>query len=195
MNANASSPLAVLPPIHRFDSLTKRINELKPPEEKASEEKKTEDSSAEDDDRGVAKPSVSDDVEKQEREGETLVSSDGAPSEQVEDQGETSKESGEDDVSKEPETEEEKLRREEVILLEDQRGSIMLEMLTCSQFHHVFEDSNADDGLVPNMSDGEGDGDASSTVDKGSSDATAAVEEKEAKEDQQQPPADPSAQK
>lgn len=183
-------------PPDRFDSLTQRINELQPPGESPSEGKKSPtsssetlegSSSAEDDDRGVAKTPVSDDVDKR--------GPDDAPSGEVKggEEGKTTEDGG-DGGSKEPETEEEKRRREEVYLLEDQRGSIMLEMLTCSQFHHVFEDSNADDGLVPDMSDEEGDGDSSSAAGKGE-DSTAAVEEKGAKEDSQQQPADENAQK
>ncbi|CBJ32672.1 expressed unknown protein [Ectocarpus siliculosus] len=53
--------------------------------------------------------------------------------------------------SGEPETEEERLRREELEVLEDKRMVVMVEMFRCSKFHHVLEDSYADDGLVPGM--------------------------------------------
>ncbi|CAN0463928.1 unnamed protein product [Ectocarpus sp. 12 AP-2014] len=77
--------------------------------------------------------------------------------------GEGGEKESEEGASGEPETEEERLRREELKLLEDKQMGVMVEMLTCSQFHHVFEDSNADDGLVPNMSGDDeegGEGDA-----------------------------------
>lgn len=77
--------------------------------------------------------------------------------------GEGGEKESEDGASGESETEEERLRREELEVLEDKRMGVMVEMLTCSQFHHVFEDSNADDGLVPDMSGDDeegGEGDA-----------------------------------
>ncbi|CAM9363021.1 unnamed protein product, partial [Ectocarpus sp. 8 AP-2014] len=65
--------------------------------------------------------------------------------------------------SGQPETEEERLRREELKVLEDKMMGVMVEMLTCSRFYHVLEDSRADDGLVPDMSGDDeegGEGDA-----------------------------------
>ncbi|CAM9831673.1 unnamed protein product [Ectocarpus sp. 12 AP-2014] len=77
--------------------------------------------------------------------------------------GESGEKESEEGGSGEPETEEERLRRDELKLLKDKQMGVMVEMLTCSRFHHVFEDSNADDGLVPDMSGDDeegGEGDA-----------------------------------
>ncbi|CAN0087391.1 unnamed protein product, partial [Ectocarpus sp. 4 AP-2014] len=77
--------------------------------------------------------------------------------------GEGGEKESEEGASGEPETEEKRLRREELKVLEDKRMGVMMEMFTCSKFHHVFEDSNADDGLVPDMAGDDeegGEGDA-----------------------------------
>lgn len=191
---NASSLPA--PPPNRFDSLAKRINELQPPTETQSESSSAESSSAsssdassaKDDERGASKtemhPESSDGAGKR---GEGSI-------EGKDEQGKPPQESGEGS-SKKPETEE-KLRQE-VEMLEDKRTSIMVEMFTCSQFHHVFEDSNADDGLVPDMPDEEAEGGGEATSGKGSGagdgDSSGMAEKEKVEESREQPPADESA--
>ncbi|CAM9241610.1 unnamed protein product [Ectocarpus fasciculatus] len=82
-------------------------------------------------------------------------------------------------TSGEPETEEERLRREELKVLDDKRMGVMVNMLACSQFHHVFEDSNADDGLVPDMSGDDEDDEEGGEGDASASESGAAVKVEE----------------
>lgn len=191
----------------RFDSLSKKINELQPPDQgetqtdDESSPKNPSDSNqsdsgssgapSADDERGVATASVGGSEGSQPRKRESgaetgrgaekpgaagvtgdrsdnnsRADGDGRPIVEIDgDQGRTRTQAGggdsEGDVSpaeaadeglgEVPESEEDRKRREEVELLENKRAGIMMEMLTCSHFHHVFEDSNADEGLVPDM--------------------------------------------
>ena len=189
--------ISTRPPPNRFDGLNKRIIELQPPTETQSESSSAEGSSAsssdassaKDDERGASKtethPESSDGAGKR---GEGSI-------EGKDEQGKPPQESGEGSSGK-PETEEEMLRQE-VEMLVDKRNSLMVEMFTCSQFHHVFEDSNADDGLVPDMPDEEAEGGGEATSGKGSGagdgDSSGMAEKEKVEESREQPPADESA--
>lgn len=158
-------------PPDRVDSMSTRITELQPPTETRSQSSSAESSaegssdasSPKDDERGASKTeSLSESNDGSEKGGE-------GSTEGKEEQGNSPQENAEDSSkSKEPETEEEKLRREEVEMLVQERTPVMMDMFTCSHFHHVFEDSNADDGLVPDMPDEEAEGGGDATSGKGS---------------------------
>lgn len=231
--------LLILPSLDRFDSMSKIINDLQPPDENPSKESSdspSDDSSSAVDERGTAKPQGTGD-ENPRRKHETGVGSEGeagdsgatglttvdggdkhalsggegrgrpegeGDQEEVTPEGDDRRvEKSSEGLSEEPESEEDRMRREEVEMLDKQRSAIMMEMLTCSHFHHVFEDSNADDGLVPDMpgDDDEGGGDApsdassteGSEAEEGSSGV--AAQEKETKEDRQQSAVEKSTQK
>ncbi|CAM9937000.1 unnamed protein product [Scytosiphon promiscuus] len=139
----------------RFDSLAARINELEPksPPEGSSSEGSSEESSAKAPEGDTDAAGRGEDLTKadekepaRERQDSSLVEGSSPARE-----GEVASEGGEGDGKELKRTEEEKLPLAEIEILKNRRDSVMMEMLMCSQFHHVFEDSNADDGLVPDM--------------------------------------------
>lgn len=76
-------------------------------------------------------------------------------------------EKGREGLSEESESEEDRVRREELEVLKTEKDKAFMDMLICSKFHHLFEDSTADDGLVPDMpedDDDEGGGEAPSAA-------------------------------
>lgn len=215
----------------RFDSLAERQNELQPPTETKSPSAETKlpespsessppnssgasSAGGDDDERGVPKTESTEHGDKSglsDDKADNAIPNGNDGEGKTENMGKdgkggTTQESGEEQDSSEKhqvETEEEKLRREELEMLKDQRNSLMLEMVMCSEFYHVFDDALADDGLVPPMPDDEVEGGADATAEKGSGaeeggrSGTASEDEKKTKEDGagRQPPIDKSAEK
>lgn len=170
--------------------MNSRISELEPksPPEGASAESAAESSAESSGEGSEGKPDVaggSEDVstadEKgpaREREGgskkdTTPVVENGNPPKEAG----LASEGGEGSSEQIERTEEEKVPLGELDILKNRRDAVMMEMLMCSQFHHVFEDTNADDGLVPDMprddeegGDGETSSEASSEAGEGGTD-------------------------
>lgn len=167
----------------RFDSVCRRISALEPPKEPpasadessqnisgdgggdggVAEKRETggsvdlsaADSTVDKGESGMPSPAPTANVEGYALAGEGNTSAE-ERKEQTERSGDVAVEGegeGSGEAKNEVESEEDKTRREELEKLEAEREQAAFDMLHCTEYHSVWDDSNADDGTVPIMGD------------------------------------------
>lgn len=119
----------------------KRIDELKPNEAAQSQSPSAKTESRSESSDGAEKSGNGVENATSSGDGESSPKGKGGQGEHFQGRGK--------DSSKEPETEEEKVRRQEVQALENTSTSITGELMSCVQFYHVIGDSRADSGRMP----------------------------------------------
>ena len=136
----------------RFDDISERIAKLSPPApDKSSEEKSLGGNSSEGDATGDAeKEAVEGGIEKAAADAKESVKT-AVSGEDGDGNGHDAAPAGRKEAR--AESEEEKIRKQELETLETEREGIALEMLVCTDHHAVWIDSNADDGFIGDVMD------------------------------------------